>query len=91
MRRDDRVRLQHMLDAAREAMRFVVGRTRADLERDRMLSFAVLKAIEIIGEAATKVSEDARAELPDLPWPDMVGIRHRLVHAYFDVDYGESG
>ena len=87
MRRDDRIRLQHMLDAAREALRFVEGRSQADLEQDRMLGFAVLKALEIIGEAAGKVSVEGRALLPDLPWPDMVGIRHRLVHAYFDIDY----
>jgi uncharacterized protein with HEPN domain len=53
MRKDDRVRLQHMLDAAREAMGFVQGRARSDLDSDRMLVLSLVKAIEIVGEAAS--------------------------------------
>lgn len=57
MRRDDTVRLRHMLDAAREAMTFVRGRTRADLDTDRQLVLALVKAVEIIGEAAYQLSD----------------------------------
>ena len=57
MRKDDRVRLQHMLDASREALAFTRGRTRADLDKDRMLVLSLVKEIEIIGEAAYQVSE----------------------------------
>ena len=87
MRRDDHVRPQHMLDAAREAISFVSGRTRDQFAADRMLALAVVKEIEIIGEAASKVSAETRTQLPRIPWPDVVGIRNRLIHAYFDVDY----
>ena len=75
-----------MLDAARHAVRFVHGRTRADLDRDRQLVFALVKAVEIIGEAAYQVSPATRDQAPELPWDDMIGMRHRLAHAYFDID-----
>jgi len=86
MREDDAIRLRHMLDAARHAVRFVQGRTRSDLDHDRQLVFALVKAIEIIGEAAYRVSEGGRANAAELPWDDMVAMRRRLVHAYFDID-----
>lgn len=84
---DDLVRLRHMRDAAEAAMRFVHSRSRADLEADEMLRFALVQAIQIIGEAASKISAETQASLPDVPWPLIVGMRHRLVHAYFDVDH----
>jgi uncharacterized protein with HEPN domain len=73
-----------MLDAASEALSFVDGRTREDLLRDRMLLLSVVKEIEIIGEAAARVSADCRNETPGIPWSNIVGIRNRLIHAYFD-------
>lgn len=75
----DRVRLRHMLDAAREARAFVEGRARQDLDEDRQLALSLVKLIEIIGEAATSLSDQTRREIPDLPWPDMIGMRHRLI------------
>jgi uncharacterized protein with HEPN domain len=86
MRSEDRIRLLHMLEAAEAAAGFVAGRVRQDLDSDRMLLFAVVRAIEIVGEAAHDVSEDARALLPELPWPAIVGMRHRIVHAYFQIN-----
>lgn len=86
MQKDDRIRLQHMLDAAREALSFVKGRSRGDLDHDRLLVLGLVKAIEIIGEAAYQVSEGTRTKLPDIPWEDIIGMRHRLVHAYFDIN-----
>ena len=86
MRKDDTIRLRHMLDAAQEAMGFVQGRTRADLNDDRKLVLALVKDIDIIGEAAYQVAEIARDQLQDIPWNDIIGMRHRLVHAYFDIN-----
>lgn len=86
MKRHDRVRLQHMADAMDAAMRFVEGRNRSDIESDEMLLFALVRAIEIVGEAASKISDEARAEMPELPWASIVGMRHRLVHAYFEIN-----
>lgn len=83
MRKDDTVRLRHMLDAAREAVAFAAGRKRADLDHDRMLVLALVKDIEIIGEAAYQISQQTREQFPNIPWEDIIGMRHRLVHAYF--------
>jgi uncharacterized protein with HEPN domain len=83
---EDRVRLQHMVDAAEAAAQFVAGRRRTDLDTDRMLLFALVRSIEIIGEAASKVTEQTRSVTPELPWKAIVGMRNRLIHAYFDID-----
>ena len=86
LRRDDTLRLQDMLTAAHDARAFAAGKTEADLSHDKQLTLALLKCIEIIGEAATRVGEDTRAKYPALPWADMIGMRNRLVHIYFDID-----
>lgn len=75
-----------MLDAAREAIAFTEGRTRPDLDGDRILALALVKAIEIVGEAAATVGPRARDRHSNIPWEDIVGMRHRLVHAYFAID-----
>lgn len=72
MRDEDRVRLRHMIDAGDSVERFLHGRTRVDLEKDEMLLFAVIRAIEILGEAAGKLSEDTRAQAPAIPWTAIV-------------------
>ena len=86
MLRHDAIRLRHMLDAAQEAIAFATGRTRSDLNDSRMLVLSLVKAIEIIGEAAFRISPATRAELQDIPWDAIIGMRHRLVHAYFDIN-----
>ena len=83
---DDSTRLRHMLDAAREALRFVSGRIRRDLDTDRMLTLALTKEVEIIGEAANHVSAAFRDSHPSIRWQSAMGMRNRLVHAYFVVD-----
>jgi uncharacterized protein with HEPN domain len=83
---EDRIRLRHMIDAAEAAEQFVAGRRRADLDSDRMLLFALVRSIEIIGEAASRVSEQTRSVTPNLPWKAIIGMRNRLIHAYFDID-----
>jgi uncharacterized protein with HEPN domain len=75
-----------MLDAVREAQGFAESRARADLTENRLLVLALVKDIEIIGEAASRVSAATRDEWPDIPWQDIVTMRHRLVHGYFDID-----
>jgi len=75
-----------MLDACNSIARFVKGRRREDLDSDEMLRFALVRALEIIGEAARRVSEQARQALPTVPWAEMAGMRNRLIHGYFDVN-----
>ena len=79
-------RLRHMFDSAREAVEFATGKSRKNLDDDRQLSLAIIKSIEIIGEAASKVSEARKAEDDSIPWKDIVGMRNRLSHGYFDVN-----
>ncbi len=86
MRKSDVVRLRHMLDAAREAVEFAQGMSRADLDTDRKLTLALVKDVEIVGEAAYQISQATREQLPDVPWEDIIGMRHRLVHGYFDIN-----
>ena len=82
----DRIRLRHMLDAGNEALHFTVGRERTDLEGDRMLALALIKALEIIGEAASKISGNFKSEHPEIPWVEITGMRNRMIHAYYDVN-----
>jgi uncharacterized protein with HEPN domain len=86
MHKDDEIWLQHMLDAAHEAIEFAQDRTYLDLNNDRKLILALVKDIEIIGEAAYRVTQITRNRLSDIPWDDIIGMRHRLVHAYFDIN-----
>lgn len=86
MRPEDRERLQHMLEAAKEAIGFVERRTRDELDTDRMLTLALMKEIEIIGEAAYRMAEESRAEATGIHWPAIINMRHRLVHEYQAID-----
>ena len=83
---DDLSRLHHIQDAAKEALLFMSGKTKNDLANDRMLQLAVVKDLEIIGEAAGRISAECRARHPEIPWVVMVGMRNRLTHAYFSID-----
>ena len=82
----DLIRLRHMLAAAKEALEFAAGKTRMDLEKDRLHMLAIIKSIEIIGEAASKVTETFKTENSNIPWNDIINMRNRLIHAYFDVN-----
>jgi len=86
MHKDDFVRLRHMLDAARDVEQFTQGKTRRDLDNDRLLELGVVKAIEMIGEAASKVSPEVKHEFSDIPWDDIIRMRNRLIHAYYRID-----
>ena len=82
----DADRIAHMIEACEQAAEFVDGRTRADLDHDRMLTLALVKLVEIIGEAAKAVSTSTQARYPDVPWSIAARTRDRLTHHYFEVD-----
>ena len=82
----DTIRLRHMLDAAQEALRGTEGRSRAALDENRVWPLGVVKCVEIIGEAAARVSDAMQHKYPQIPWAQIVGMRNRLVHAYFEID-----
>jgi uncharacterized protein with HEPN domain len=83
---EDLIRLRHMAEAARLAIGLCQGRQRADMGVDAVLRLAVLHAVQIVGEAAAKVTATGRTDAPTIDWPVIVGMRNRLVHAYFDID-----
>lgn len=83
---DDKTRIKHMFDAAQKAENFVNNQTFQDLENDEMLALALVKLIEIVGEAASRISKEYQADHPQIPWSAMIGMRNRLVHAYFDIN-----
>ena len=86
MRREDRIRLRHLTEAATKAVAYIAGKQRTDLDDDEILRLALTKLVEIVGEAAKNVSPDARAALPDVPWRAAARMRDRLVHHYFDIN-----
>jgi uncharacterized protein with HEPN domain len=87
MRHDPMVSVHHMLDHAREAAKMARGRGRADLDTDRMLNLSLVRLVEIIGEAATRVPEEFRGRHAGVPWRETVGMRNRLIHGYDTVDF----
>jgi uncharacterized protein with HEPN domain len=85
---NDATRLRHMLDASLEAVELAEERDESQLEKERTVSLALVRLLEIVGEAASGVSADTRAALPGVPWRGMVDMRNRVIHAYMDVDLG---
>ncbi len=86
MPRRDRERLVDMRQAASKALALAEGRAREDLDKDEMLALSLTRLPEIVGEAANHVSEETRTSIDRIPWEDVAGMRHKLIHAYFDVD-----
>jgi uncharacterized protein with HEPN domain len=76
-----------MLEYAREAVALMRGKKRADLDDDRALGLATLRCLEIVGEAASHIPDPIRHQHPQIPWPQIIGTRNRLVHGYDLVDY----
>ena len=83
---EDRIRLRHMLDAALEIQQYVQSASREELNRDRKLVHSLVHLFEIVGEAATQVSDELRERSSDIPWLVIIGMRNRLIHAYFAID-----
>ena len=86
MPRNDEVCVQHILDAAREAVEFADGRSRTDLDTDRQLTLSLVRLLEVIGEAARGISREFCEAHPEVAWKKMIGMRDRLIHGYFDVN-----
>ena len=87
---DDPTRLRHMLEEAQEAIVFATGKTEDDLTHDRTLLLSLVKELEIVGEAASRISPETRAGIAGIPWPSVVGMRNQLTHGYFDWDVERS-
>ena len=85
---ESRIPLRHMLDHAREAYALIQNKSREDLDADRLLNLALVRLLEIIGEAASRVSPEERVHYPGILWLQIVGMRNRLIHGYDLVDFG---
>jgi len=85
-RRDPDLAIRHMVDHAREALAMVEGRSRQDLGDDRKLELALVRLLEIIGEAANRVPVETQESYPEVPWPEIISLRNRLIHGYDAVD-----
>lgn len=87
-RHDDTVSLRHMLDYAAEAVSTLGARTVGDIEADRVRGLALVRLVEVVGEAATRVSAPTRAAIPDIEWRGVTSTRSRLIHGYDTVNLG---
>lgn len=87
MKINDEIRLNHMLDAALEAISFFGDLRQESLEHNRLVSQAIVRSIEIVGEAAAQLTREFKDRHSDIPWAQIIGMRNRIVHAYFDIDY----
>ena len=85
--RDPRIALEQMLAHAREARALIQGKTRQDVEGDRVLSLALVRLLEVTGEAATRVSPEVRVMHPAVPWSGIIRLRNRLIHGYDTLNF----
>ena len=79
--------LRHILDEAIYLLDVTDGLDHSQLVQDETLKRAVVRSIEVIGEAAKRVPEDVRCRLPRIDWRSMAGMRDKLIHGYFGIDY----
>ena len=86
-RKDDQVSLKDMLGHAEEATKILGEDSREELADDRVLQLALTRLMEIVGEAANRFSQETQQAHPKIPWPQIIGMRNRLVHGYDVVDY----
>ncbi len=84
--KEDIIGLRHMLDYAQKVVQFTSGRCRADLDTDEVRALAIVHLIEIMGEAASAISEELQRRYPQIPWDLISGTRNRLAHGYIDID-----
>lgn len=87
MNEHDLNRLRDILRAARTTQQVTEGKTRASLDEDIVIVLALTRLVEIIGEAASRVSQETRDALPEVPWRNMIGMRNRVIHDYGNVNY----
>lgn len=88
MMSEDLIRLRHMLDAVTEVLEFTKDKKRDDLDDSRMLTLAIIKELEITGEAASKLSSEFRVGQSQIPWSDIIGMRNRLTHKSTLIGFG---
>ena len=86
MARDDSVYLRHILDAISRIEEYLHGVDEETFYQHYLVQDGVIRQLEIIGEASKRLSREVRASCPNVPWPDIAGMRDKLIHDYFGVD-----
>jgi len=86
--KDDSIYIDHILNSINRILDYISGKDRQAFEADMLTQDAVVRQLEIIGEATKRVSNELRSKHPDIPWSDMAGMRDVLIHDYIDVDLG---
>ena len=86
MKKDDSVYLRHIMDAFVQIECYTDGVSHDDFMENRLLQDGVIRQLEVMGEAARNLTEDLRNEYPNIPWRQMIGLRNRKIHAYFNVN-----
>ncbi len=86
MKNDDLFRFRHMLDSARQVEDIAREKSRSDIDSDNIICLAIVRLLEIIGEAAYNISSETREQFPAIPWPGIINMRHRLVHGYYKIN-----
>jgi uncharacterized protein with HEPN domain len=86
MEKNDEKRLNNMLEAAKDAVGFLRGKTREDLDKDKQLTLSLLKSLEMMGEAASKVSKECQLRCEPIPWGNVIELKQQVVHTYWDID-----
>ena len=85
--RDPKIRFLHMHDYTLKALKMIEGQSRAEFDNDEKLQLALSRLVELIGESANTISPEIQSQYPEIPWPKIIGMRHRLIHGYDFVDY----
>ena len=87
MKRDDNIFIKHILDSAEKISAFIESKSRSDLDNDEKLALAIVRLLEIIGEAANSLSKEYQSKHPEVPWRKLIAMSNRLIHGYFDINY----
>lgn len=84
--KEDRLYLEHILQSVNRIIKYTKGLSEKDFDTDDMAQDAVIRQLEIIGEATKRLSKEFRESTPSIPWKDMAGMRDILIHDYLNVD-----
>ena len=86
--KDDSIYIDHILNSINRVLDYISSKNRESFESDLVTQDAVVRQLEILGEATKRVSKEFRSKHPGIPWSDMAGMRDVLIHDYIDVDFG---
>ncbi|MDD4652060.1 MAG: DUF86 domain-containing protein [Methanothrix sp.] len=86
MKKDDSVYLRHIMDAFMQIEHYTDGVSHEEFMKDNLIQDGVIRQLEVMGEAARNLSDDLRGDYPHIPWRQMIGLRNRMIHAYFNVN-----